>query len=83
MGRRQVAAGGRQLIETRWTVGRHPGIRVWFPGRSYRAAVAVWLTPGEAEALARNLRKRLAEGSPPLRAEADQVSGAEGTGGRA
>jgi len=52
-------ASGVQRCETRWD---GPRIRVWLPARSYRrAAVTVWLAPAEAEALVRNLGRRLAE----------------------
>lgn len=55
--RRRARRGGG-LIETRWDRGT---IRVFFPRRSYRPEVVARLTPAEAEALARNLGRRLAE----------------------
>jgi hypothetical protein len=47
-----------QLIETRWDGGH---IRVWFPRRLYRPETRVRLTRREAEALVRNLTRRLEE----------------------
>jgi len=50
----------RSLIETRWDQDDR-FIRVWLPGRTYRREHVTWLTPLEAESLARNLGKRLEE----------------------
>lgn len=48
----------RELIETRWD-GRL--IRVWMPRRTYRPELVARLSASEAEALVRNLGRRLAE----------------------
>lgn len=59
-----VRSARRSLVETRWDDARGRSlIRVWLPARSYRREHIVLLAEAEAEALIRNLGKRLAERS--------------------
>jgi hypothetical protein len=50
----------RALIETRWDQGGM-FVRIWLPERTYRQRHITRVTRAEAEALVRNLSKRLAE----------------------
>lgn len=59
-----------QRIETRHDDGL---IRIWLPARSYRPQATVRVTRAEADALVRNLIRRLSELPPAHEADVPEV----------